>query len=144
MRPSLSTQLLAAYEGADYVVLSRPELVLRVGEHSPRLDVLIEQAGATTAAFITAANPNSEPRSAKENAPAIAALDEMVKASGYPRHRAEGRDPAGRWPAEPGLLVIGIYLANAVALAGLFGQSAIVFIEKGKAPELVVLSSPPR
>jgi hypothetical protein len=133
--------MLTAYEGADYVVLSKPELILRIGEPSSRLDALLEQAGATTAAFVTAANPHSEPRSAKENAPAIAALDEMVRASGYPRHRAEGRDPAGRWPAEPGLLVIGIYLANAVALAGVFGQSAIVFIEKGKAPELVVLSA---
>ena len=140
MRPSLSPQLLAAYQGADYVVLSKPELVLRIGEPSSRLDTLLEQSGATTAAFITAANPNGEPRSAKENAPAIAALDEMVKASGYPRHRAEGRDPAGRWPAEPGLLVVGIYRANAEALGRHFGQNAVVFIEKRKAPELVVLA----
>jgi len=141
VRPSLSTQLHAAYRGADYVVLSKPELVLRIGEPSSRLDNLLEQSGAATAAFVTAANPNSEARSAKENAPAIAALDEMVKAAGYPRHRAEGRDPAGRWPAEPGLLVVGIYLANAEALGRLFGQNAIVFIEKGKAPELVVLAA---
>ena len=140
MRQSLSPQLLTAYEGADYVVLTRPELVLRIGEPSSRLDRLLDEAGAATAAFVTAANPNSEAKSAKENAPAIAALEEMVKASGYPRHRAEGRDPAGRWPAEPGLLVIGIYRANAEVLGRVFGQNAIVFIEKGKAPEIIVLA----
>jgi hypothetical protein len=140
VRPNLSPQLLSAYEGADYVVLTKPELVLRIGEPSPRLDRMLEQSGAGTAAFITAANPHSEPRSAKENAPAIAALDELVAASGYPRHRAEGRDPAGRWPAEPGLLIIGIYRANAQALGKHFGQNAIVFIEKGKPPELLVLT----
>lgn len=139
MRSSLSPHLLAAYQGADYVILSKPELVLRIGEKSSRLDKLLEHSGATTAAFVTAANPNSEPRSAKENAPAVAALDSMVQAAGYPRHRAEGRDPAGRWPAEPGLLVIGIYLANAEAMGRLFGQNSIVFIEKGGAPTLVVL-----
>jgi hypothetical protein len=140
VRPALSAQLLAAYEGADYVVLTKPELVLRIGEPSPRLDALLEGAGAGTAAFLTAANPNSEARSAKENAPGIAALDGMVAAAGYPRQRAEGRDPAGRWPAEPALLVLGIYLANAQALGRLFGQNAIVFIEKGGAPKLIILA----
>jgi len=36
------------------------------------------------------------------------------------------------------VLVIGIYRANAEALGRIFGQNAIVFVEKGKAPELVI------
>jgi hypothetical protein len=137
---SLPPQLLASYENADYAVLVQPELILRVGEPSPRLDTLLERAGAATAAFITAANPHSQPRSAEENAASTAVLVEMVSASGYPRFRAEGRDPDGRAPTEPGLLVMGIYRNNAEALGRLLGQNAIVFIEKGKAPEIVVLA----
>ena len=41
--------------------------------------------------------------------------------------------------SEPSRLVIGIYRDNAQALGRIFGQNAIVFIEKGGAPELVVL-----
>ncbi len=59
-------------------------------------------------------------------------------AAGYPHYWGEGRDPFGAW-AEPSFLVIGIYRANAEALAQLFEQNAIVFCEVGRAPELIVL-----
>jgi len=35
--------------------------------------------------------------------------------------------------------LIGIYRDNAQVLGRIFGQNAIVFVEKGGAPELVVL-----
>jgi hypothetical protein len=135
----LSPDLLAAYENADYVVFTDPELVLKIGEPSPRLDALLEQEGASTAAFVTAANPRSKPRSAAENGAALAALDQLIAAAGYPWRAGEGREPDGNW-AEPSRVVMGIYRANAEALGRLFGQNAIVFVEKGAAPELVVLS----
>ena len=135
----LSQDLLSAYEAADYVVFADPELVLRIGEPSPRLDALLEHEGATTAVYITAANPRGERRPAADNASAVSTLDELVAAAGYPSYPGEGRDPDGRWEAEPSRLVIGIYRANAEALGRLFGQNAIVFVEKGAAPELVVL-----
>jgi uncharacterized protein DUF3293 len=136
----LSPEVLAAYENADYVVLVDPELVLRIGEPSPRLDALLEEHGATTAAYLTAANPRGERRSDAQNASAVAALDAMAAAAKYPRYAGEGRDPDSCWPAEPSVLVIGIYRANAEALGRLFGQNAVVFIEKGRAPALVVVS----
>jgi hypothetical protein len=123
----VSPELLAAYENADYVVFADPELVLRIGEPSRRLDALLEHEGATTAAYVTAA------------ASAVATLAELVAAAGYPAYPGEGRDPDGDRDAEQSLLVIGIYRANAEALGRLFGQNAIVFVEKGAAPELVVL-----
>ena len=49
----LDKKLLAAYQSADYVVHGPPELVLKIGEPSPRLDELLEKEGATTAAFLT-------------------------------------------------------------------------------------------
>ena len=135
----ISRQLITAYEDADYVVFAEAELVLKIGEPSPRLDALLEHEGARTAAFVTAANPRSEKKSAAENAAALALLDQVIAAAGYPWRAGEGREPDGEWK-EPSRLVIGIYRENAEALGRLFGQNAIVFVEKGAAPELLVLA----
>ena len=120
------------------MVFAQPPLILKIGVPSRRLDQLLEQEGATTAAFITAANPRSEPRSPADNAAELAKLDQIVAHAGYPWRPGEGREPDGAW-VEPSRLVIGVYRANAETLGRLFGQNAIVFVEKGKAPELVLL-----
>ena len=134
----LPAELRNAYESADYVLFTDPPIILKIGEPSRRLDALLEEEGATTAAFLTAANPRSKPCSPAENAAALATLDQVIAASGYPWFAGEGREPDGSW-VEPSRLVIGIYRDNAEALGRIFGQNAIVFVEKGRAPELVVL-----
>ena len=134
----LTQKTLEAYRNADYVVFADRTVVLRIGEPNAELDALIAAEGATTAAFVTAANPRGEGRSDEENGVANAALQSFVAAAGYPHFWGEGRDPFGSW-AEPSFLVIGIYRANAEALGQLFEQNAIVFCEAGKAPELVIL-----
>ena len=131
-------ELLEAYRDSDYVVFADPELVLRIGEPSVRLDGILEAHGAECAAFVTAANPRSGKRTAAQNAEAMAALDGMLAAAGYPRYPGEGRAGDGSW-REPSVLAVGIYRENAMALGRLFGQNALVFIEKGKEPELVLL-----
>ena len=136
---TVSPKLMDAYREADYVVFAEPEFVLKIGEPSRRLDALLEQEGATTAAFLTAANPHSEPQSPAQNASALSALDQLVAAAGYPWRAGEGREPDGSW-VEPSRLIIGIYRENAEALGRLFGQNAIVFVEKGGPPELLVLA----
>jgi len=135
---ALPPELIEAYEKADYVVFTAPELVLRIGEPSPRLDALLEAEGATAAAYLTAANPRGELKTEAENRSAGAALAELLASAGYPRYAGEGRDPDNKRAAEPSVLVVGIYRANAAALGRLFGQNAIVFVEKGEAPELVI------
>jgi len=134
----LTPELIEAYENADYVVFTDPELVLRIGEPSPRLDTLLAAEGATAAAYLTAANPRSEPRTDAENRSAGATLDELLASAGYPRYAGEARDPENRRAAEASMLVIGIYRDNAATLGRLFGQNAIVFVEKGRPPELVI------
>ena len=134
----LTDEQLEAYRNADYVVFADRQVVLRIGEPSAVLDELIGAEGATSAAFVTAANPRGEQRSDTENGVANAALQSFVSAAGYPHYWGEGRDPYGSW-AEPSFLVIGIYRANAEALGQLFEQNAIVFCEVGRAPELIVL-----
>ena len=135
----LLPELLAAYKEADYVIFGEPELVLKIGEPSARLDALLDEEGAPSAVFITAANPGSEPRPPAENAAALEKLDQIVAAAGYPWRAGEGREPGGGW-REPSRLVIGIWRENAETLGRLFRQNAIVWIERGKAPELVILA----
>ena len=131
----LSPQLIAAYEGADYVVPGH--FTLKVGRRSAPLDALLEAQGAASATFVTPANPRGEKRSEAQN---LAALAELEACLAYPFHRGEGRDPDGIWPAEPSLLVVGIARGEAEALGRALRQNAIVFIEKGAAPELVMLA----
>jgi hypothetical protein len=133
-----TSEQVDAYRNADYVVFADREFVLRIGEPSSVLDELMQGEGATTAAFISAANPRGEQRADAENGAANAALQNFVATAGYPHYWGEGRDPFGSW-AEPSFLVIGIYRANAEALGQLFEQNAIVFCEIGRAPELILL-----
>jgi hypothetical protein len=135
-------ELIAAYEKALYVVFGIPQLELRIGEPNPDLDELLEADGAKTAAYITAANPRGEPGTEAENEMAAAALHESQTAAGLVCYAGEGRDPEGRWTPEPSLLVLGISRAQAEAVGRSFEQNAIVFVEKGRAPELVVIRDP--
>jgi len=56
----LTPALIESYERALYALDSGT--VLRIGVHSPDLDGLLETHGATSAAFVTAANPRGEAR----------------------------------------------------------------------------------
>ncbi|TMH38472.1 MAG: DUF3293 domain-containing protein [Betaproteobacteria bacterium] len=134
-------ELIAAYEKALYVVFGKPELVIRIGEPNPDLDELLEAEGAATAAFITAANPQGVATSAWKNEIANAALVETQTKAGYRCFEGEGRDPQGRWTPERSALVVGIPRADAETVGRTFGQNAIVFVERGCAPELVLLET---
>ena len=140
MRPA-KPGLIAAYEKALYVVFGKPELVIRIGQPNPDLDELLEAEGAATAAYITAANPRGVATSAWKNEIANAALVETQTKAGYRCFEGEGRDPQRRWTPERSALVVGVPRADAEAVGRAFGQNAIVFVEKGRAPELVVLET---
>jgi hypothetical protein len=135
----LRPDLIDAYQRALYVVFGEPALLIRIGEPNPELDALLKDHEAHTAAFVTAANPHGARLSAAENHAAAEALLKSEFLIGHAWCQGEGRDPAGQWPAEPSVLVIGLSRKDAAALGFVYGQNAIVFIDKGKAPELVIL-----
>ena len=123
MKPGLRL----AYEKADYIVSG---MTLHIGQPCGlQID--------TTAAYITAANPHSQVQSALENELAHQRLQGLV--SGYSSLPAESRDPVKQFPPEKGLLVLGIQRYDAMAIGRVLQQNAIVFIEKNRPPELVVL-----
>jgi Protein of unknown function (DUF3293) len=136
---ALDAELLAAYGKARYVVFGKPQLILRIGERNADLDELLEAEGAATAAFITAANPKGLERGDWDNEVASAALVESQNKAGYACFEGEGRDPDRKWTPERSVLVVGIPRGDAEKLGRAFGQNAIVFVERGRAPELLVL-----
>lgn len=136
---SIDPRLVNAYKAAEYALLTDPEIVIRVGEANEDLDMVLRAEDAESAAFVTAANPGSMQLSDDDNLMAFAALAEALDDRGYNCYRGEGRDPDGRWPVEASLLVVGISRADAVSLGRQLNQNAIVFIELGKAPQLLLL-----
>jgi hypothetical protein len=139
--PPATPEQLAAYAKALYVVFGSPELELRIGEPNADLDALLAAEGASTAAFVTAENPGGVAASAWKNEIANAALVESQSAAGYRCFEGEGRDPQKRWKPERSALLVGISRADAEALGRAFGQNAIVFVEIGREPQLVVLGA---
>lgn len=133
--------LIEAYKRALYVVFGVPGLVIRIGEPNAELDALLEQYEARTAAFVSAANPHGERQSAAGNQAAAELLLKSEFLIGHEWFEGEGRDPDGQWPAEPSVLVIGLSRRDAEGLGFVCRQNAIVFIDKGKAPELVILAT---
>lgn len=139
----LSPELLASYKNADYVVFGHqrgsPDLVIRIDRVNPALDELLAHNEAASAAFVTACNPRGEKKTYEENEAAAAALRASPALIGYAWFKGEGRDPERRWPAEPSLLIVGIPRKEAAQLGEALNQNAIVFVEKGGKPELIVL-----
>jgi len=136
---TIAPELLAAYLIADYAVFSEEPFVLKIGEPSPALDALLEDAGVESAAFVTAANPRGERADPRDNALSTEALLHAQLEAGYACIPGAGRDPAGRWPTEPSVLVLGISRREAEVLGRSYEQNAIVFARKSGAPELVLL-----
>lgn len=136
---ALAAAVLEAYRKAEYVVFGEPPLVLRIGEPNRRLDAMLEAARRETAAFVTACNARGELHGDADNQAAQVRLERALEEKPYGCYPGEGRDPEGRWPSEPSLLVVGISRAEAAALGRAFEQNAVVFIERGGAPQVLVL-----
>lgn len=136
---TLPSSLVESYRNAEYVVFGDPEVVLRVGEKSAALDALLEENDARTGAYVTPANPRGEAWNAEENLAVLESFHNSLRETKYTCYPGEGRDPKGEWIAEPSLLVVGIELDEAKEMGRKLEQNAIVFVEKGQAPALILL-----
>lgn len=132
------TELEAAYARAVYRVdvPARP-IFLRVGEASPELELWLAARGAQRFAFLSAANPGSEPLPEAENARRYRRLVERVGAIGLPAIGGESYAAASGGWREASLLVAGLEREAAIALAREFGQAALLLGEIGGPVELL-------
>jgi hypothetical protein len=129
--------LRIAYEQAIYEVYYGQETIqINIGENCPSLDCLIAQSDYPTWALITAANPYSQPLSARENQRRHQRLFKHLKGLQLPLIPAVGKDKSGVWTPEPSWLILGITRADVIAIGRKFEQNAIVYGELNQAAEL--------
>ena len=95
----LPSELLQAFLKTDYMVNGKgAQFSLKIGQRSDQLNQLYEQTNKTSAAYITAYNPNSRLASDEENIAAHAALLERLKKAGYEYYLGVGQDAySGPW-----------------------------------------------
>jgi len=135
----LDPALRAAYEKALYCVFASPGVEFRIGEPSDILDAMMAMGRVRSAAFVSSATARGAASPENERRVAEFLLRAQTAGLKYRVYPGEGRDPAGKWNPEPSVLILGIPREEAEALGRKLGQNAIVWIEKGKAPELAVL-----
>ena len=136
----LDPALVGAYRTADYhVVGPETRFVLHVDESSPALAALHATARSTCSAWLTACNPASVLQSNDENAAAQRSLKQRLERNGDRWLDGFGADPCGRWPAEPGVLALGLDRDAAIEMARDFGQNALLWAGADAIPRLLLL-----
>lgn len=136
----VSAELIEAYRGAEYRIgTGGRAFSIWVGARSTPLASLLELSGVDGGGFITAANP----RSMLWHPGANCAAHEQLRAALTPLAmrliEAEGLDPAGDWPPEPGFLALGLSRPELILIGREFGQNAVVWTGAEAVPELVLL-----
>jgi hypothetical protein len=133
--------LLTAYLAAHYRVTgAAPPFVLQVGRRSAELASLHLANRVNCSAFITAWNPRGVAAPESLNRASQQRLESELAATGHTLLAGIGEDPAGVWPGEPSILVLGISRGEAERVGRRFGQLAIVWSGESATPELVVPS----
>jgi hypothetical protein len=139
-RSHIDPALLDAFRSTHYVVLDGDlPFVLRIGVASRELSSCHWRFGVQGSAFITAYNPWSVRREEMDNRRAQDRLAESLAARRLATLPGISRDPEGRWPDEPSLLVLGVDLPTARKLGQGFQQNALVFTGADAVPELLLL-----
>lgn len=140
MPSAVSAELIRAYRATDYRICAEAgDIILRVDEASPALLELHDRMRVGSSSVITAYNPYSQHTDLATNSAAMAELQQLVTARGWPSLPAVGADPLGLWPAEPSVLVLGVSEQEAMDLGNRFRQNAIVWAGPDARPRLLLL-----
>jgi hypothetical protein len=136
----IPSEKIRAYEATDYRAGSGADaLVVRIGQHSPKLALHYKDTGADCALFITAFNPLGRKQDDAANESAHARLGEQLRAVSEHVIEGQGADPVGQWPAEKSYLAFEIDAEAARELGRRFEQDAVVWIGKDAVPRLLLL-----
>jgi hypothetical protein len=136
----IDLQTLQAYEATEYRVdwPSGP-FVLHVGVRSRELARLYDEAGVTSAAYLSAWNPYSQLAPPEANAAAEAALEAQLAGVAPVVAPGWGADPSGAWPPERSTLALGLSLEEARRLAEAFRQNGFVWCGPDAVPRLELM-----
>ncbi|MDT8450061.1 MAG: DUF3293 domain-containing protein [Wenzhouxiangellaceae bacterium] len=129
-----------AFLATDYRVCTGERWVTaHIGRPCPAL----ERAAGRPWCIITAHNPAGRRRSAQSNRAAAARLENRLRElDPVPMLPACNRDPAGRWPDEPGWLFAFRDPTQVRELAEEFGQLGVVAGQPSQPVELWLLDAP--
>jgi 8-oxo-dGTP pyrophosphatase MutT (NUDIX family) len=111
-----------------------------VGARAPLVDAALMRLapGCAAWAYLTAHNPGGARVSDDDNARAHAALRSELGARGLPVLAATGgRGPDPSWPPEESVVVGGLDLVDAHALARRYGQAGLLYARRGAPVALV-------
>ncbi len=137
----IDPQLLAIYQHSDYrvSVAGQNDFLLRPGLPSPELLAVYQRYAVSSACFISAYNPRSEPRTLEENVAAQQELLKAVEALGHSFLPGMGEDSEGGCAGEPCLLILGISRDQSLNLGTRFEQNALLWMEADAIPQLLLL-----
>ena len=135
----LDPELKRAYENAIYAIFASPGVEFRIGKKSDVLEAMMAMNHVRSAAFVSSSTARGTASPENERRLADFLLRAQTAGMAYRIYQGEGRDPEGQWRSEPSVLIMGIPRAEAEALGRKLGQNAIVWIENGGVPELLVL-----
>jgi uncharacterized protein DUF3293 len=135
--PLSFAELDTAYRATGYLMHLRGEAIrLRVDQHSPELTKFLEHTQCEQWAFISAVNPGSELLTEAANAARHRKLLATVSSQKLVYFPGDAIPDTGKWPIEPGLLLLHVSLEQALALAHEFGQAAILAGQRDGIPQL--------
>ncbi|HEY7986276.1 MAG TPA: DUF3293 domain-containing protein [Methylophilaceae bacterium] len=135
--PLSFAELDMAYRATGYLIHLRGEAIrLRVDQSSPEFGKFLEHTQCEQWAFVSAVNPGSELFTEAANASRHRKLLAAVSAQKLVYFPGDAVPDTGKWPIEPGLLLLHISLEQALALAQEFGQAAILAGHRNGIPKL--------
>jgi len=125
---SIHPLLIRAYREAKFVVETSSPITLFIGKSNRDLSIVLQEHGVTTAAFITAHNPYSQPLDETVNAKVQSQLTKDVESTGYKFIKGYGQDIEEKWTREESILILGINETEAEKLSDKYQQNAFVWI----------------
>lgn len=135
----ISSLTIRAYTHTHYRVLAARPFTLHIGRHSAALQSLHTAYGVDCSSFVTACNPYSQSWSRTCNSARHRGLLASLAKHGCTYIAGYGRHPAGHWPAERSVLVLGLRLNQAELLGSALHQNAVVWSGADAVPQLVLL-----
>lgn len=130
--------IAAAFQAALYLVFAPAgTITLRIGQHSPELQALMQAHNRTSLAILTAHNPGARQAGIAANRRAQRALLQDASALGLLCFYGRNLAGDGSGPSEPTVAILGALRQQGCGLAQRYGQLAFVYANDSAVPELV-------